>query len=281
MKRTVRPRPPLLRALGANDPPPRIEIDGHTYHWVETFKHDSWAATAKYAGEPGEVVCKFNRVQPVLSIPMTWLGRRLARREARALAKLADVPGIPELCGPVKVDGHRRENAVAHAFVPGHPIASREWLNDDFFPDLVNILRAVHERGIAYVDLHKRENIIVGDDDSPYLVDFQVCYCLWYPRLQKNFILRWILQALQRMDLYHLAKHIKNHRPDQVDLFIDPVDAMRPAWIDVHRKIAAPLRKLRRAVLVYLGVRARGGRALTESFAEDAVRREKTLKQAA
>jgi hypothetical protein len=145
----------------------------------------------------------------------------------------------------------------------------------------VNILRLVHDRGIAYVDLHKRENIIVGDDDLPYLVDFQVCFCLWYPRLQKNFVLRAVLRALQQSDLYHLAKHVRNHRPDQVGMYIDPADALRPAWINVHRKIAVPLRKLRRAILVWMGVRARGGQALTETFAEDAVRREKAIKQAA
>lgn len=281
MKRTVRPRPPLLRALGQNEPPPRIEIDGKPYDWVETFKHDSWAATAVYRGDAGLVVCKFNRIQPVLSIPMTWLGRRLARREARALSRLAGVPGIPEACGRITVDGRLLENAVGHEFIPGHPVGSREWMHDDFFPDLANTLRAVHDRGIAYVDLHKRENIIVGDDDQPYLVDFQVCFCLWYPRLQKNFVLRAMLRALQQSDLYHLAKHIKNHRPDQVGQFIDPADALRPAWINIHRKVAVPLRKLRRSILVAIGVRARGGRALTETFAEDAVRREKAIKQAA
>ena len=84
MPRTVRPRPPLLRALGAGEPPRTVEIDGNTYRWVETFKHDSWAATGLYSGANGAIVCKFNRTQPIFGFPMTWLGRRLARREARA-----------------------------------------------------------------------------------------------------------------------------------------------------------------------------------------------------
>ena len=160
-------------------------------------------------------------------------------------------------------------------------MGSREVVDEHYFPVLVTMLEEVHRRGIAYVDLHKRENVVVGDDGRPYLVDFQVCFGLWHPRQQKNFVLRAILRALQQSDFYHLSKHIARHRPDQLEVLLPSAETARPLWIKAHRKIAVPLRKLRRSLLVYLGVRGRGGRATSEGFAEDAVRREVATKQAA
>lgn len=270
----VRSRPPFLRALGRDEPALEIEIDGRRYHRVDVFKHDSWAATARYRGPDQDVVCKFNRAQSIFGLPMSWLGCKLARREALALRRLAGVRGIPALCGPVFVQGRKLENAVAHVYIPGHPLGTQEHLSDEFFPELLTLLREVHRHDIAYVDLHKRENIVVGEDGRPYLVDFQVCFGLWFPHLAKSAWLRSVLRSLQQADLYHLGKQITQHRPAQMTLLESAGEGQRPAWIDAHRKIAAPLRQLRRGFLEAIGVRAKGGQASTEAFPEDAVRRE-------
>jgi hypothetical protein len=273
MIKPVRERPPLLRALGRDGPPDEVEIAGSTYRQVEIFKHDSWAATALYRGPAGEVVCKFNRVQPIFCVPMAWLGRRLASREGLALKRLAGVPGIPAGRGPVFAGGKLLTNTVAHAFVPGRPLSAGQRLHDDFFPNLLRLLREVHRRGMAYVDLHKRENIVVGEDGRPYLIDFQVCYGLWRPPLSKGSPLAAALRALQQADLYHFAKHVSIHRPDQLAAL--GVKVVRPSWIDVHRKVAAPLRQLRRRLLAAIGVRGTNGQAATEAFPEHAIRCEK------
>src|SRR5205085_3317670 len=137
------------------------------------FKHDSWAATALYAGPAGRVVCKFNRQQPAVVLPLRWLGRRLARREEAVLRRLGDLPNVPRWAGAVSADGRRLAHAVAHDFIPGHPLGERERVGDGFFGELADLLAAMHRCGVAYVDLHKRENVIVGDDGRPYLIDFQ------------------------------------------------------------------------------------------------------------
>jgi hypothetical protein len=271
MSRSVRPRPALFRALGRHEPPAEIEVAGQLCRRIEIFKHDSWAATARYQGPGLDLVCKFNRVQSILGLPMQWLGRRLAEREARALRRLADVVGIPAELGPVSVQGRRLPNAVAHAFIAGRPFGVHDRPADDFFPRLRAILDAVHHGDIAYVDLHKRENIVVGEDGGPHLVDFQVCFGLWRPGAQRNSLLRSLLRAFQRADHYHLAKHIRLHRPDQLHLI---PDAVRPWWIQAHRFFAVPLRGCRRWLLSALGIRARGGMASSEAFPEDAVRRQ-------
>lgn len=272
MDRSVKGRPALLRALGRNEPPPWIEIDDRPCCRVEIFKHDSWAATALYRGAHTDVVCKFNRVQSIFGLPMTWLGRWLAAREAHALQRLAGVQGIPAECGPVCVLGRRLDNAVAHRYIPGHPLGAHERPSDEFFPLLLTLLKEVHGRGIAYVDLHKRENLLVGTDNKPYLIDFQVCFGPWQSHLAKRPALQTVLSALQNADLYHLTKHVKCHRPDQfVPLQLSAHDR-HPSWIRLHRTVAAPLRQLRRKLLAALGVRGRSGRAATEAFPEHAIR---------
>ena len=272
---TVKARPALLRALGKDDPPESVRIDERDYARIDVFKHDSWAATARYAGPGGEVVCKFNRVQPVLGLPMAWLGRRLADREMFALRRLEGVAGIPAACGPVMAQGRVLPNAAAHDFVPGHPLGAGERPGDRFFPALVELLGILHSRGMAYVDLHKRENVLVGDDGMPHLIDFQVCFGLWQPRHQGSRTCRNILAALQEADRYHLAKHVKNHRPDQAHLLDALGGGERPGWIGWHRTLAVPLRAMRRKLLTLLGVRGKSGMASSEAFPEDAVRRDR------
>jgi hypothetical protein len=266
MSRSSRPRPALFRALGRAEPPAVVTIAGRAYELVHVYKHDSWAATARYAGPCGEVVCKFNRVHHVLGVPMRWLGRRLATREAAFLKRLDGVPGVPEGCGAVSVDGKVWKHAVAHAFVRGEPLSAKHRLDGRFFPALRALLAAMHCRGIAYVDLHKRENILVSEHGEPFLIDFQVCFGVWSKRWARTVLGKTLLKALQQADRYHLAKHVAVHWPDQAG------EIERPWWISAHRVVGVPLRQLRRRLLTWLGVRQRGGRAESETFPEEAVR---------
>jgi hypothetical protein len=258
----------LFRALGAADAPAEVVVDGNRYRQIELFKHDSWAATALYAGSAGRIVCKFNRVQSVCGLPMKWLGRRLAEREHRALSRLAGLPQVPTPLGAVYANGRRLRNAVARAFIAGHPLGKNEHVDRDFFPALQAALRSMHRRGIAYVDLHKRENIIVGDDGRPYLVDFQISFDATHPRL--NWVPGFVFDQLCIGDLYHLAKHVRHARGSAATY--EPLEI--PAWLRLHRLVAVPFRQLRRRLLVARGIRTGRGAVASEVFAEDAVRRE-------
>jgi hypothetical protein len=255
-----RERPPLLRALGPKDPPAAVEVAGSRFERRQIFKHDSWAATALYCGPNGRrIVCKFNRQQPILGLPMKWLGRRLARREARFLALLADQPLVPDACGPVSVDGRSAPHAVAHEFVPGRPLSRNDVMPQQFLCDLDRLLKDLHARGAAYVDLHKRENILIGDDGRPRLIDFQISV-----RLPKTGLLGAALRILQHCDRYHLSKHAQRLQPDQGRASLKVSRLGPPLSIRLHRSCAVPFRKLRRRFLVLLGVRSGKGKALSE-----------------
>ncbi|MCH5374900.1 MAG: hypothetical protein JJ992_13070 [Planctomycetes bacterium] len=270
-KKHVCPRPPLFQALGSQAPPERIEIDGVPHELRRVLKHDSWAATALYAGA-GQVVCKFNRIQPVFGVPMQWLGKFLARRELRLLRLFHDLPNVPRALGHVTVGGARCPTAVAREFIAGHPLGKYELVSDEFFPSLERLLVEVHQRDVAYADLQKHENIIVGDDGRPYLVDFQISFAPprnWFGRLLP---FRRILRLLQNSDRYHVRKHFARCRPDLfADRFQTPA-AVPPWWIRTHRRIFRPFTLLRRRILILAGVRSSAGRADSEWFPEDAHR---------
>lgn len=273
--KAVRPRPRLFRALGHDEPPDRIEIDGTGYRRLKIFKHDSYAATALYAGPAEKIVCKFNRQESILGVPMKWLGRILARREAGVLLSLADLPGIPRACGEVRSGNMPLPHAAAHAYIEGHPLGRHERVGDDFFPQARAILSSIHRRNIAYVDLHKRENIIVGDDGRPWLIDFQIHFALpgWWPG--NSLPVRALLRILQRSDDYHLLKHVIRLRPDTLSPAERDIDRLRPWWIRGWRCLSIPFQYLRRRLLVAVGVRSGRGRAETEHNPEEAVRLER------
>lgn len=269
----VRPRPPLFRALGASEPPLRVEINGQPYHRERIFKHDSWAATALYQSAVGSqrAICKFNRRQPIGPIPMSWLGWWLARNERTILDRMADHPGVPRCLGDVVADRQILSNAVSRAYIEGRPLGRRDQVDDAFFPGLQSILEAMHRRGLAYVDLHKRENVLVGDDGRPYLIDFQISFAA--PAGWRRY-LPWTavcLRILQRSDDYHLAKMWARSRPDQAG---GEASVVRPWWIRAHRLVAQPFRSLRRKLLVKKGIRSGQGRATSEHFTEEALRSE-------
>ena len=265
----VRNRPALFRALGNSEPPVQVQIGDQNYQQVEIFKHDSWAATAVYENECKEngieqIVCKFNRQQAIGLLPMRWLGNALARREGILLKKLGDLPNVPDHSGPISVDAVVQRHVVAHEFIPGGPLQHDNTLDESFFTELRGTLDAVHAKGIAYVDLHKRENILVSDEGKPFLIDFQIGF--WRPSWQPaGFLSGWFLKMLQSSDRYHLLKHINKCSDFSCE---EEINRNRPWAIRVHRSFAVPLRSLRRRLLVALRIRSGDGKAISETNPE-------------
>ncbi|MFK7735380.1 MAG: hypothetical protein AB8B50_05080 [Pirellulaceae bacterium] len=266
-------RPAYLRALGAEDPPASIQLRGESYERVDVYKHDSWAATALYQKQNGDskVVCKFNRTESLGVLPMRWLGQWLAARERSAYARLADVPNIPDDMGPVQVKDAILEHAFAHVFVEGHPLGEDEQVGESFLAELQRVLKIMHERGLAYMDLHKRENILVSDKGAPIFVDFQICF-LGGNRMWSLPPLRWIRTMLQRSDEFCLAKHVRRLAPAQLSILGLGSYQQPPWWIRLHRTVAVPFRQTRRKLLSRLRVRDQSGRCQSEVFAEHAFR---------
>lgn len=232
-----------LYALPQLAMPPEIECAGRRFQHVETFKHDFFAATGLYRDDAELAVLKLGRTNRLFGLPTRWIGKFLGGRETRLYEKVHDLSGVPRLIGRVGDTG------ILHAFVPGHPLGRREQVSDTFFDELAELLAAIHARHIAYVDLNKRQNILMGDDGKPYLIDFQISLDLKPGGWGRFPPARWLLRRFQNADWYHVYKHKRRLRPDLLtDAERERVERLS-IWIRLHRLIARPLTGLRRLLL--------------------------------
>ncbi|NLX14759.1 MAG: hypothetical protein GXY44_14065 [Phycisphaerales bacterium] len=248
--------------------PARIILSDGEYRHLRTYKHDFFAATGLYAGPSGKVILKLGRLVGLLGLPMSWLGRYLADRECAVYRSVADVPGVPRYLG------RWGETGFVHQFVEGHPLQRNESVVDEFFPELDRLLGELHTRNVAYADLEKRENILVGDDGRPWLIDFQISWH-WPPsgrqggqRVVPDELGKFILLRLRQADRYHLLKHWRRHRADQLTVAQLEASYRRGFFVELHRRVTRPLTLLRRAALKKLTGRSRSAKQDGPEFLE-------------
>lgn len=231
-----------MRALGKTGLPPEFTLNGTTYRLVRTVKHDFFAGTAFYRDGAGRtVVLKASRIADFAGVPLLWLGRWLCRRELRFYTKLADLPNIPDVLGTVGPTG------FVHDFVAGRPLEKHLPVPDGFFDELQDLLSELHRRGLAYVDTNKPQNILLGDDGRPHLIDFQISWDVEefdLPGLRT--LNRWWLRRLQQEDFYHVLKHKRRIRPDEMTPDETERAMRRSALIRLHRFVSKPYFMLRR-----------------------------------
>ncbi|MBM3991592.1 MAG: serine/threonine protein kinase [Planctomycetes bacterium] len=173
------------------------------------------------------------------------IARALARREERALAALLGLDGVPRLVNaadlppPVGRDG---EGVLVRTYIDGAPLHRCERLPLDFFERLEELVRELHARGVAHNDLHKEQNIVVGRDGRPALIDFQLA--------SVHALRTRGLASRASDDLRHVAKHRRRYlrfarvvdvAPSEELLADPPRPPRRRGLALVWRKTAKPL----------------------------------------
>lgn len=181
---------------------------------------------------------KISRTQEFAGVGLLWLGKWICRREQRFYRKLADLPGIPKVLGNVGPTGFVLE------YVAGHPLSRDTPVPDGFFSELQGLMIELHRRNLAYVDTNKRQNILVGDDGRPHLVDFQISWDL--EEFGDWWLNRAVLAHLQQEDLYHILKHKRRLRPDEMSPRERELAQRRSMLLRIHRFILWPYFRLRR-----------------------------------
>ncbi len=145
-------------------------------------------------------------------LPLSGLvARQLLRRERRALQVLEGLAGVPRRLqepawasapGPDGEAPAARE-VLARTFLAGTPLHRAEALPEDFFEHLAELVEQLHQRGVCHNDLHKEQNVVVGPDGRPGLIDFQLASV--HPRRGRAF------RARVRDDLRHVDKHRRRY----------------------------------------------------------------------
>ena len=128
--------------------------------------------------------------------PLTrFVARVLLRRERRALAALAGCRGVPALVA----ESPSGSGELWRTYLDGEPLWAARVLPVDFFDRLRELVTGLHARGVCHNDLHKENNILVGADGAPRLVDFQLA------SVHRRF--GWLFARRCAADLRYVEKH--------------------------------------------------------------------------
>jgi len=246
-----RKRGQYFYACGTNGIPGNIEIDGKIYVLEKVLKHDFFAATSLYIaimnepGCPSKLILKQNRRQHFFGIPLVWLGQMLRNHELEILNRLSPLKQVPH---PITKYG---QTGFIYEYIEGYTLDESQELPEHFFDNLSDLLNRIHRQSVVYIDMNKRGNIIVGADEEPYIIDFQISLSFdpnpWlFTSLKKN-----IQQVLKDADIYHLFKHKRKLAPETLRPKEKTISRPNPL-IELHRCLANPYRSLRRKILEFL-----------------------------
>ena len=192
------------------------------------------ASVHLYRTSAGEVVVK----QPHRGGLLGALWRSLLRREHAVYDRLQGIAGIPRSFGLVG-DG------LALEYVAGPSLRDQEARlvdRDAFFAKLLTTIEAMHEAGVAHGDLKRKNNIILGMGEQPYLIDFGIAV----RRSARNGLFnRCVFAPLEQMDLNAWVKLKYGRRIDpetERDVLSEEDAAIyRPLWIErIARAVRVP-----------------------------------------
>ena len=181
----------------------------------------------RLSSRAGELVVKSPHSNPLLA----WFGRRAIRREALVYARLQGVDGVPRSFGLAAGEHLVLEHIDGPTLrESGAGLADRE----RFFDRLLATLRAMHAAGVAHGDLKRKENLLVGPDESPRLIDFGIAAVD-----QDGALARLRFDWTRQVDLNAYIK--LKYGPDRSAMTAQDAALYRPLWIErVLRKARRP-----------------------------------------
>jgi predicted Ser/Thr protein kinase len=114
----------------------------------------------------------------------------LVKREVKVLRHLNGTPGIPKFFGQID------RLAFAIEFVEGRPLAGihKGEMPPEVFPRMAEVVKGMHERGVAHGDLKRRSNLLLTPENNIFIIDFAASI------VAKGPISRKLMQAIAEID---------------------------------------------------------------------------------
>ena len=132
---------------------------------------------------------------------LRWLARWLMRREARALAALDDIAGVPTVISASRDRLERRH-------LPGSPMHHARPTDPEYYKHALTLLRRLHAADVVHNDLAKEPNLLVDPDGQPAFIDFQLA---WHAPGRGR-----LFRALAHDDIRHLLNHKRTYCPERL-----------------------------------------------------------------
>jgi serine/threonine protein kinase len=186
-----------------------------------------------YRGPFGEVVVKRPHASPLLRA----LGRRAVRREHAIYRRIAGIEGVPACLGMLEGDCLVLEHVSGMSLRRGDQrIGDRQ----TFFAKLLATIEKMHAAGVAHGDLKRKDNILIGPGEQPYVIDFGIAWREREPRTRLNTaVFEWFKQAD-----YNAWIKLK-YRRRVVDIAPEDAAYHRPLLLEkIARSIRVPYQKL-------------------------------------
>jgi len=155
------------------------------------------------------------------------------RNEAHVLAALDGLAGVPRLLAAWR-------SGLVMEHVPGRLLTELRGTTVPaaVFDRLDALLAAIHGRGVAIGDLHRR-NILVDEQGAVGIIDFEIAFD------ERRGFLRRLTGSMQRLDRFAAARQRQAFgvalRPEHEALLRSP-----PAWYRVGRRLKRWLSLMRR-----------------------------------
>lgn len=195
------------------------------------LKKDIFGQVTLVRSESGPLIRRDTRNA---AIAVRWIARHLLAREARALAVLEDLDGIPTL---LRAD----RSTLERSFVDGTPMHEAQPGDFGYYRAASRVVRRMHRLGVVHNDLAKEPNFLLTTDGNPAIIDFQLS---WFaPKRGRLF------RILAREDHRHLLKHKRTYCADrltarEISILDNPslisklwMMAGKPVYLFVTRKI--------------------------------------------
>ena len=120
------------------------------------------------------------------------------------------IAGIPK-CYGLSDDG-----SLILEYIDGDSYREKEYIlenRDQFFVDLLALILSIHEVGVSHGDLKRKDNILIGEKNQPYLIDFGAAMSL---NSKNQFIKRWLYNFSKQTDLNAWIKHKYFRQYDEI-----------------------------------------------------------------
>ena len=169
-----------------------------------------------YRGPGGEFVLK----EALGSMLRKRFSEASIRREQKVYRRLSGVPGIPKCFGLLDDKYLVLEYVVGDSY---RRLQDRLDNRERFFSGLLTTLNGMHEAGVAHGDLKRKDNILVGPNQEPFIIDFGIAVIA---EGRRGFAFNLIRQA----DLNAWIKHkYQGHREN---LSAEDAEIYRPMLVE-------------------------------------------------
>ena len=175
------------------------EVLAHVQRWLQgNFEQDSarqigagYQASVHLIERPaGSIIVKEARTDG----PLSWLRRASLRREYKAYRLLAGVPGVPRCFGLLQ------DRYLVMDYVAGPSLRDGEASlvnREAFFTELLTLIQRMHQHGVAHGDLKRKDNILVGPDEQPFVIDFGTAH---FQHDRAGPLRRWLFGFMRQTD---------------------------------------------------------------------------------